>query len=184
MQTDSKVTEKLHTETVFHSSANWFFWIAGLSLVNSIIHLTGSDMSFVIGLGAVQVVDVVARQMGTSGQLLGFGVAVAIAGVFVGFGALCRGRRAFAFYVGAALYAVDGLLFLIVGDWLSLGFHAFALVMIIRGPSALGRLQALELAAARAATVAAGSPAAPAAPSDPRFAAPEDKPADLVGASR
>ncbi len=168
MPTASEPAHKLRTEVAFKSSANWFFWIAGLSLVNSVIHLSGSNMSFVIGLGTAQIIDVVARQMGSAGQVFGFGLAVAIAGVFIGFGALCRGRHAFAFYVGGVLYALDGLLFLIVKDWLSLAFHAFALVMIARGPSALRKLNELELAtaagsASTAATATAAASAAAAA---------------------
>ncbi len=33
------------------SGASWFWWIAGLSLVNSIMTHSGSDTGFIIGLG-------------------------------------------------------------------------------------------------------------------------------------
>jgi hypothetical protein len=42
------------------------------------------------------------------------------------------------------LYALDGLLFLLVQDWLSLAFHAFALFCIFGGHSALKRLRQLQ----------------------------------------
>lgn len=34
-----------------NSGAGWFFWIAGLSVVNSAISLLGGGWSFVLGLG-------------------------------------------------------------------------------------------------------------------------------------
>ena len=39
------------------------------------------------------------------------------------------------------LYALDGLLFLLVGDWISIAFHAFALVCIGKGYQALRTLR-------------------------------------------
>lgn len=32
------------------SGANWFFWIAGMSIFNSLIQLLGGSLNFVIGL--------------------------------------------------------------------------------------------------------------------------------------
>ena len=39
------------------SGANWFYWIAGLSLVNSAIYAFGGDISFILGLAATQMVE-------------------------------------------------------------------------------------------------------------------------------
>ena len=41
------------------------------------------------------------------------------------------------------LYALDGLLFLLVQDWLSLGFHVFALYAMFKGYTALCRLKTI-----------------------------------------
>ena len=38
-----------------------------------------------------------------------------------------------AFVVGMALYGLDGAIFLLVQDWVGVGFHAFALTMMARG---------------------------------------------------
>ena len=37
------------------SGAGWFFWIAALSLINSIILLSGGDRHFVVGLGVTSI---------------------------------------------------------------------------------------------------------------------------------
>ncbi len=42
------------------------------------------------------------------------------------------------------LYALDGLLFLIVEDFLSIGFHIFALYNIFVGLKALNKLKTAE----------------------------------------
>ena len=47
-------------EKNLRNGANWFFWIAALSVVNSVILLLEGDRSFVIGLGVTQVINVAA----------------------------------------------------------------------------------------------------------------------------
>jgi hypothetical protein len=135
------------------SGANWFYWIAGLSLLNSVIQMFDSDRSFVVGLGITQVFDAVAsagaKDLGSQGGTILRGIAFAldlcVAGVFALFGWQAGKRRRWAFLVGMFLYFLDALIFLLVQDWLSLGFHAFALVGIWAGFSSLRKLEALEV---------------------------------------
>ena len=51
---------KLRLERQLKSGANWFFWIAALSLINSLISVVGGDWNFILGLGVTQVIDVIA----------------------------------------------------------------------------------------------------------------------------
>jgi hypothetical protein len=39
------------------NGAKWFYWIAGLSLVNSLVVVFGGNFHFVLGLGITSVVD-------------------------------------------------------------------------------------------------------------------------------
>ena len=132
------------------SGANWFYWIAGLSLVNSGVMLAGGDWGFIVGLGITQLADAIgmaaAEEMGAGIGLRAFvfGFDAFVAGIFVFFGFLAGKRHNWAFVVGMALYAADGLLFLLVADWLSLGFHAFALFGLFGGLTAGRKLAALE----------------------------------------
>lgn len=125
------------------SGANWFFWIAGLSLINSIISLAGGGTRFIIGLGITQIVDAVAH-----GAKMGSGVPLVIdviaAGIFIPFGLQARKRRNWAFLIGMILYALDGLLFVLVKDILGIGFHLFALYFIYKGMKANEQFAALE----------------------------------------
>jgi len=130
------------------SGANWFFWIAGLSLVNSIILMVGGRWSFLAGLGVTQIIDALAGalsdKLGAGATAFALFLDLCAAGVIVLFGILARQRHTWAFILGMILYGLDGLLFLLVQDWLSLAFHAYALYCISRGLMANRRLSELE----------------------------------------
>lgn len=131
-----------------YSGANWFYWIAALSLVNSVVSLSNGGWSFLAGLGITQIFDGVAH--GLSGQLGGGASAVAlvldlvVAGCFVGLGLLARKGMRWAFVVGMVAYALDGALLALLQVWLSFAFHAFALYSVYRGFVAAGKLAELE----------------------------------------
>ena len=136
----------------FLSGANWFFWIAGLSLVNSLIVVFNGEWSFVVGLGATQIVDGIASVVAADVEpnavmivrIVALALNVAIAAVFALFGWLARKRMGWAFILGMLLYLIDGLIFLLVQDWLSIGFHAFALFCIFGGYGSMKKLIELE----------------------------------------
>jgi hypothetical protein len=139
-----QVQERLAAENQLKSGASWFFWIAGLSVVNSILVMTGSEWSFIIGLGLTQVIDALTREAGPATQLAGFAVDLLIAGVFVLFGFFARQGKPWSFWVGMIVYTLDGILFLMVPDWLSIGFHVFALYCIWNGLRAHNRLRQMD----------------------------------------
>jgi uncharacterized RDD family membrane protein YckC len=135
-----------HTK-VFEGGARWFYWIAGLSLVNSTAHAAGSQFSFVVGMGVSQLIDGLAVAAGQSIPQVSIAFRVGAlalnALVASGFALLARlalKRNTWPFVLGMVLYALDGLLFLWLRDWLSLGFHVFALVCIYNGYVALQKL--------------------------------------------
>jgi hypothetical protein len=131
--------------------ANWFYWVAGLSLVNSTIMLTGGSTFFVVGLGATLVIDVIANTISLERpDLMNIVIAIAIvldvavAAMFAAFGWFAGKRYLLAFAIGMFLYLLDGLLFAYVGDWMSVGFHAFALFGMWSGFSAYRQLNQVE----------------------------------------
>lgn len=139
----------MQLRTRSRSGANWFYWIAGLSLLNSLSGLIGSRFQFVIGLGITQFADGLVKGSGANPGL-GLAFDLFAAGMFAMFGYLCSQRMTRAFYVGMILYLLDGLLFLLFKDVISIGFHLYALFWIFRGMKANEELLKLE---------AAGSPA-------------------------
>ncbi|MGI8656220.1 MAG: hypothetical protein ACR2LC_13505 [Pyrinomonadaceae bacterium] len=42
------------------SGANWFFWIAALSMINSVVLLMNGQWNFLAGLGITQLIDGIA----------------------------------------------------------------------------------------------------------------------------
>ena len=70
------------------SGANWFYWIAGLSLINSIVFLFGGNLSFIAGLGITQMLNAVVDQIsGSEGfsavKIITFAVNAILAGIFI-----------------------------------------------------------------------------------------------------
>ncbi len=147
-QEKKTIKENLKIENRFKSGANWFFWIAGLSLINSIILLAGGQWSFIVGLGITQIIDTIgleiAKEAGIIGNIIASVFDVLAAGIFIVFGVFSRKRYSWAFIIGMILYALDGLLFLLVQDILSIGFHIFALCCIYGGFNANKLLKSIE----------------------------------------
>ncbi len=116
-------------ERSIKNGAYWFFWIVGLSGINTIIVLSGGDWAFLIGLGVTQLAAGFALGMGMSfvAPLIVFIIVGGILGVL---GYFAMKRHTWAFVVGMVLYLLDGLLFLLVMDWLSIGFHIFVLICL------------------------------------------------------
>lgn len=118
------------------SGASWFYWIAGLSLINSISAAAGWDFRFIFGLGITQVLDAMGTQFGGSAKIVTLGLDLAVAGIFILFGVFGHKRHLWAFIVGLVLFAIDSLLMLIFQDWISLAFHAFVIFCLFRGMQA------------------------------------------------
>ena len=121
------------------SGALWFFWVAGLSLVNSVVALAGQEWRFIIGLGITQFADALAAHTGRGVVLAGV-IDAAVVGGFVLLGRFALRGSLWAFAVGLAFYALDGVIFLIIRDWIGVAFHVFVPVMTARGLAAARRL--------------------------------------------
>jgi hypothetical protein len=139
------VSERLKLEARFKSGANWFFWIAGMSLVNSVVGMFGGQWGFLIGLGITQVIDAVLTTAdGDAGtRLLGPLLTTAVAGVFIACGHFAREGRRTAFITGMVLYVLDSLIFVLVRDFLAVALHAVALFFLVKGMHAKDQLDHL-----------------------------------------
>lgn len=151
----ARIEQRLRLESQHKNGASWFYWIAGLSLINSIAAFAGSTWGFIFGLAVTQIVDAIAKQAGGSvATVAALVIDVFIAGVLVFLGVIARKGQVWAYWIGMALYALDGLVSLIGAYWLGVAFHAFALYSIYHGLAALKQLRALASApGAQAAAV-------------------------------
>lgn len=149
------VARELELERLHASGSRWFYWIAALSLINSIAALSNSDFGFVIGLGMTQFIDGIAialtknmgGDMAVAGKACAFVADLLVSGLFVLFGVFARKGHAWAFVLGMICYGADALLYVLTVNWIAIGFHGLALYFIYRGMQAHKQLTALRAAA-------------------------------------
>jgi hypothetical protein len=142
--TSAILEQKLRAEQIVRSGAGWFLAIAGLSILNSVLTMSGTNFHFIFGLGVTEIVDVVGRQAGTTGSALGLIVNVFIAGVFLLFWNFARKGEKWAFLAGMALYGIDGLILIPFKDFLGVAFHAYASFRIYHGMQGVPVLEDLR----------------------------------------
>ncbi|MBS2027890.1 MAG: hypothetical protein JST54_08315 [Deltaproteobacteria bacterium] len=127
---------RLLQEQRVRRSASWFYWLAGFSALNSVLAHAGSTFQF-FGLGLTELIDFFALglrdKLGGGVHVVAAGLDLAIVGTWIGIGMWARQRSTAAFGVGMALFAVDALILLPLGDWLGIAFHAYALFAIYGG---------------------------------------------------
>jgi hypothetical protein len=149
-----------HTELSdrYRSGANWFYWIAGLTLVTSIIGLLGGGWRFFLSLGVTQVIDGIAlaaaESLGDATKIIALVLDIVITAMFAGFAYLAHKRQLWAYMAGIVVFGLDGLLSLAIFDIIGILVHGFVLVMMIRGFMAGREMLALERAMAQAAQAA------------------------------
>jgi len=132
------------TTAALHRGANWLFLIAGLSVVNIVSMVSGSEWVFLGGLGITQLAAAMAMQMGGRVQFVALFVTLWATAFFVCLGYFARKGQKWAFITGMALYAVDALLVLYAQAWLMLLFHGFVLFRLYQGYSSCSAMHAFD----------------------------------------
>ncbi len=133
------------------SGANWFYWIAGLSLVNVVLAISGSNTTFVIGLGIAQITTAMAvavqAESGMGGAVKGLWAAsFLLAAAMAACGWFARKPSSAAFIGGMVVFGLDTLIFLSAQSWLGVAFHGLALFYLWQGFSAGRQLKSLTAA--------------------------------------
>jgi hypothetical protein len=143
--------KKLALNNRIRSGASWFFWIAGLSLLNTLLFLAKTEITFVVGLGITQFVDgvmsVIAKEFGDAAiaiVILQIFIDVIFAGFYLFLGIMARKQKRWAFITGMIIYIIDALIVLLCKDYLAAIFHVLALAGIIGGLAAMKNLRSLE----------------------------------------
>lgn len=143
-QTSALDVQKSVHQHAARKGANWFYLIAGLSVVNTFIVMGGSNTHFVVGLGVTELFDVVGKNLTGPGQSVALVFSLTIAAIFALFGYFANKMQQWSFVLGMMLYALDGALLLYFSDYLSAGFHAFVLFYVFRGFSAARNFAGLK----------------------------------------
>jgi len=150
-QTNQALAVAALTRRVTGGASN-FFWIAGLSVINSVLAVVGSNTRFVVGLGITQFIDAIAQLVGQDAPqtktvitIIAILIDLVVVGIFAFFGYFAGKGRRWAFITGMILYAFDTLIMLAFQDWLALGFHIFFLFGLFKGLQALNQLQKITM---------------------------------------
>ncbi|WP_028100869.1 hypothetical protein [Pseudoduganella violaceinigra] len=136
------------------SSARWFWWIAGLSLVNLFLYYSGSNTSFVVGLA----MTALASAVFSGAMVVGGALALLIIGYYGVIGYFAQREKLWAFYLGLGVYVADALLYMYFQDWMSVAFHAYVIFHLFRGITSLrGRAASMAAPVEPAQTPEAGA---------------------------
>jgi hypothetical protein len=142
--TANLIERKLRAERVVKAGASWFLMVGALSLVNSVLSMSGAGIRFIFGLGIAEFVDAFAKQAGQVGMVPNLIINACFAAVFVLFWNFAKKGEQWAFLVGMAFYALDALAVLAFKDILAVAFHAYALFRIYRGMNGIQVLRRCE----------------------------------------
>jgi hypothetical protein len=140
----AQIQQKLVLQSQMKGGASWFYWIAGLSIINSVIALSGSDWHFIAGLGITEIVDYIAKGAGNGGMIVAVMLDAFAAGMFVLFGVFSNKRQTWAFIIGMTFYGLDALIWILGQFWLGIAFHVYVLYRIYLGMKAANQLGELE----------------------------------------
>jgi hypothetical protein len=116
-----------------HKSGSVFFLIAVLSILNTVLAMSGAGIALALGLGITRKFDAELSQGGSIASVLA--VNALVASVFVLIGVFARQGKSAAILIGLLLYAGDTVLLALEGVALhipSLVVHAIFLFIIYR----------------------------------------------------
>jgi hypothetical protein len=138
MENIERQTIQYSARSAFLGGANWFFWLALFSIVNSLIVFYFAIPNSMVAFGVTQWID------GTTGALTAEAVRpplhvaqllinIAIAAAFAGFGYLARRGMDRLYVLGIFLYGIDAMLTIGLKDFFGFGFHLVGLYFLTRG---------------------------------------------------
>jgi hypothetical protein len=121
-----------------HRGANWFYYVAILAALNSIVAMFTGMFGFSLGFGISQYVDGwmltnIGQGSPESVRWVGVAINLLIAGLFAAFGYFSRRGSDIAFIVGMFLYIADAMLILMFKDGIGFAFHLLALFFMFKG---------------------------------------------------
>lgn len=121
-------------EADMRRGADWFFWVAALGVINTLLVTLSGLANTVFGLGATRAVDEYLRA-GTLApvSIAGLPINLAIAGLFAFLGYYARKGHDKIFVLGIFLYAVDAMITVGFRDFFGFGFHLVALFFLTKG---------------------------------------------------
>lgn len=139
------IVEMMQLEKQHRDGANWFYWIAGLSLLSSILIIVGSSFISALTLGTTQMLTIFGIMIPELAVVSGL-VCFVILGIAVLLGYLSRKGHRWAYMIGIIFFVLDTLVLIFLfdsPDIIGTLFHCLILYYMIRGYIALDKLKKL-----------------------------------------
>lgn len=136
------IAKMVQLEKQYRNGANWFYWIAGLSALSSVLLLIGSSFISAITLGSTQFL-VAIGQIFPELAFIAVIAGLVIIGIFTLMGYLSNKGHGWAYITGIILFFLDTLLLLWVEDYFGFAFHGLVLYFLITGVVAFYKLKRL-----------------------------------------
>ena len=126
---NGKALSLAEAQRAVRRSATWFWWLGGLSLINSVATAMDLKYRMILGLGFTQALD----GLFAPEEAIHLVLVLALVGLFFLFGYYARGLSMSWYGSGMLIYGVDTLIFVVARDWIAVGFHVFVLFMLWGG---------------------------------------------------
>ena len=148
------IQKKMVLESKIKNGVSWFYWIAGLSLVNLFISAFGSKVVFAIGLGITRLINAIIMELSTTippssviniVTIFGFIFEFILAGLFAFFGIFGQRKNRIVIIIGLVVYGLDCIILILFNDWWAVIFHCIAIYFIWSGFQAIGKMKELEI---------------------------------------
>jgi hypothetical protein len=118
--------------SVLHG-ADWFFWLAILSVINSLVVYFYHTPNTPIALAITQWIDGTTSGFNASMTTAGLITNILVAAALAMFGLLARKGSDLAFVLGIFLYLIDAFLMIGLKDFFGFGVHLLALFFLVKG---------------------------------------------------
>ena len=152
-------TQHAESSQRYQSGVRWFYWIAALSLLTSVITLLGGGWRFFLSLGVTQVIDGfafgLATELGEATKVIAIVLDVFVTAAIAGIAFLASKKQLWAYIVGMVAFLFDGLISLLFFDVIGIIVHGIVLFVMFRGFMAGREMLALERTMAQAQPEAA-----------------------------
>ena len=113
--------------------ANWFFWLAILSVINTLLVFQYRLPNTPVALAITQWLDGTAGGFNPTMSTQSLIINLLIAAALAGFGYLARRGSDLAFVVGIFLYVVDSILMIGLRDLFGFSVHLIGLFFLVKG---------------------------------------------------
>jgi hypothetical protein len=112
-----------------------------LSALNIVALIFNQNFQFIAGLGINYVIlgmtEGILQSTGIDLKLWAYIFTILISGIFLLIWKKSKEENKAIYLIGLIVYGLDTIIFIFAKDWLSLGFHVFALLMLTNGYNAL-----------------------------------------------